>query len=626
MLNKIESIIKELDEGQSVFLGHSAVIVNVSGIKVGFDLSTANGRMKSPFANFLLTDSDMVSPLLPIIDSQNWIARPEKIAKFLDIVMYTHLHCDHFSLSYISVLKTANPKIRIICPPNTKAYLNSILQIALSSNQKWRSGSRAKLVKYFIDKNIVNTEKLLEEMKSESFKNEKLIAAIDEISTKEAINISVRNSEFALTAFPVTHPPYQLYIQSPLEPSSPPPVLGYELKYTKADQENLLLFIGESASDPELLSRIFSRRDKLAIIYIPITEQIESKGSQFIQEFLAHSSLRTLALVERIVSEKTKIVPLHQGLWYFWLTPVDFTKARSALEKFSTRKSDLLPFVTLSKLFASVSPDTKQSTSLIETNKMFVGAILATIGKRWQKYKKIASAATRLPIKGQVTGYTPGTIVNYENQSDLQNLNENFSKETLQTSIQAFLTEYQILHQEIDRSWSWQSTMINYILLVMGSIITLVSAFPNQGTLFLIASFVLTALGWMLTEKSVHMIRIGRYFLGELVPRVNYLIQKMENIEAHNPIAEKIKVLLYEGYFRGGNIQTAISGMAMWGRFALAIIPGFAFAYAFYALKQNSGSLWSSLETTSLTLAFCLSALPTIIAIVNARFAFTGKQ
>lgn len=620
MTNVIETAIRNLEIGQSIFLGHSSVIANVSGIRVGFDLSTKDGKMNSPFFNFVISDSDNnVSHLIPLIDTHNLVPRPHEIADALDLVIYTHLHSDHFSLKCIAELREVNPQIRIICPPNTKKYLSDMSKLAALPQKRWFNK-----IKIYLAKNIVDIKRFAHEITIDSKKRDKLISSIDEISSKEPITITVRNCTLTLSAFPTTHPAYQLYFQSPLEPDFPPPVLGYKLAYQNTDFQNSLIFIGESASDPELLSHVFNERENLSILFFPITEQIESTGGQFIQEFMFHSSLRTLALVEKIVSKNTKIVPLHQGLWYFRLTSPDIVKARESLEKLASKKSLPLPFVSLSREFQSINKNSHLNKSLVIPQKIYVSSIFSSIWERWSKYKRLAEITSNLPISGSIVGFTPGTVVDFNDKSD--DHADCFAKETLESSIQAFLTEFQILHGEIDRSWSWQSTTINYILLVMGSVFTLVSAFPNQQLLFLVASYVLTALGSILVEKSDHMIRIGRYFHAELVPRINYLSQKLENIEPHNPKAEKIRILLWEGYFRGGNIQTLISGIAGWGRFALAAIPGFAFALVFYNLKQSSGSAWTSLESLFMILAFGLSAIPLLIFFLNARFSFTGKQ
>lgn len=623
MPNRIETFIQKLQSGQAIFLGHSALIANISGLRVAFDLTTTDGKMPSPFSNLAISGSDTIPHLLPLVDTQTQIARPKEIASSLDMVVYSHLHTDHFSLGYIAALKGINPQIRIICPQNTKHYLNNLSNSVMYSRQNIVVRIKGILTRLLFGIYLNGVEDLTSDIRRNSETREELINQIEEISTSFPIRIEKNDSEILLSAFPTTHPAFQLYLKTPYETEPPPPVLGYKITYQDGDYQRSVLFIGEGASDPDTLFHIFQERERLGIAFIPITEQIESHGSQFLQEFAAHSSLRTLALIERIVLKHTVIMPLHQGLWYFNLTPQDIVKARAALEKLGGNKKCHLPFVALSREFLSIS-NRIQSDKILPANNMYVTKILATLWARWKQYKKLAKIAVNLPIGGRIAGFIPGTVVSFSNVEETTI--DDITKETCQASIQAFLTEYQALHQQIDRDWDWQARIINYILLVIGSVVTLFSAFPDQEMLFLAASFILTSLGWMVIEKSVHMLRIGRYFLGELIPRANQLLRCMEKLEVHDPRTEKIKVLLYDGFFRGGNIQTAVLGFAGWERFALSTVPGFAFAVTFLFIKRSTGNVWSPLETALLIFGFILSLLPLFIAILNARFSFSGKQ
>ena len=83
---------------------------------------------------------------------------------------------------------------------------------------------------------------------------------------------------------------------------------------------------------------------------------------------------------------------------------------------------------------------------------------------------------------------------------------------------------------------------------------------------------------------------------------------------------------MYEGYFRGGDIQTALQGFAGLGRFSIAVIPGFAFAIAFFIIKQNAGDVWTLMERVLFILATGMSTLPLLTAILNGRFAFIGDN
>ena len=181
---------------------------------------------------------------------------------------------------------------------------------------------------------------------------------------------------------------FQMYFKSPYELDTPPPTLGYKILYNEKHRERSIIFIGESASDPEVLANIFFERNRLEIVFIPITEQFSSRGLQHIQEFSMHSSLRNLALVERLVPEGTKIVPLHQGLWYFQITPEDIVKARKSLLKLGKGALVRLPFVEITQEMQSVKLQANPSFS----QKMYLGKIFFTIRKRWRQYKKISKS------------------------------------------------------------------------------------------------------------------------------------------------------------------------------------------------------------------------------------------
>lgn len=624
MLNKIENLICDLKSGQVIFLGHSAVIVNVGGIRIGFDLATKNGRMHSPFNNLRIKGANSFTHLLPLVRSESHIARPQEIASFLDIVIYSHLHSDHFSLNYLAILKETNPNIRIICPENTKKYLKGVTHYKYEINATLIEKIKSFMVKKFFPEISLSVDNLDTELDS-SNAQDKLIDSIEEISLSSPIVIPGKEKDTLISAFATTHPAYQMYIKMPCEFESPPGVFGYIIKYGSVEKDHSIIYIGEGASDPDTLERIFSERDQLALLMFPITEQTESKGSQFLQEFIAHSSLRTLAIVERLVSDGTKIIPLHQGLWYFQLSPIDIVKARKSLDKLGGNRDVTLPFVALSLEFRSIASKNRTSKSYI-SQKKYLSGIFSTVRIRWQQYKKIAKIVGKLPISGKVEGFSVGSTTYFSNTVTQETERPKFNKETLKMSIQAMLMEYQVLHQEVDRAWEWQTNIINFILLIIGSIVTLVNVFPDLELLFITGSFFLTALGWIFIEKSIHMIRIGRYYILELIPRANQLLQLLESIDAHNPFAEKIKILSYEEFFRSGDVQTALQGFASLGRFFIAVFPGVAFAIAFFIIKHYSGDVWLFLEKVLFILATSMSVLPLVAAIINGRFAFTGKN
>ena len=56
-LNEIETIISSLKPGQAIHLGHSSVIGNFGGLRIGLDLTSIDGWIPAPFSNLTLGNS-----------------------------------------------------------------------------------------------------------------------------------------------------------------------------------------------------------------------------------------------------------------------------------------------------------------------------------------------------------------------------------------------------------------------------------------------------------------------------------------------------------------------------------------------------------------------------------------
>lgn len=339
---------------------------------------------------------------------------------------------------------------------------------------------------------------------------------------------------------------------------------------------------------------------------------------------MAHSGILTLAILERIVTEKTKIIPLHQGFWYFRLASGDIVKARQELKRFKGKKVRKLPFVDLSKKFIEITED-KVYREISTGYYSYLANILKSIRKRWSIYKELAQIVAVLPTNGETENLPLGSIVDFSVSTKWEP-RKPVSKASLQTAFQALIAEYQSMKGETDRSWEWQDHMFNYLLLIIGSVITLVSVFPNLELLLIFASFILSLTGWALIEKSIHMTNIGRFFTKELVPRANALLREIEEIEPHDPSTEKLRVLIWEVTFRGRSIHIALQGLASMGRFLMATVPGFASAMTFLYLKQSSGVPWSNLELILFPIAAGMGLLPLVTMMINIRYAYSGEE
>ena len=621
MQKQIVETIKNLKPSQAIHLGHSMVIGNFGGITIGFDLSTQNGMISAPFSNLALNSTKTFLHLLPLPETANLIATANEVAKYLDVLVYSHLHSDHFSLNYVSEAIKANPKIKIICPPNTKSYLEHTGQdkTAYSPNPMLRL-----LINWLQKSYQEGIDELLKDIEVNANQRKCIIDRIDEISLSSTMTVTKGKQSITIKAFPTIHPAFQFYIRMPFEFSPPPPVVGYNVTYEDTSSQRCAIFIAEGASDAFTLSKVFHERNQLSIIFFQTTEDIEINARKFIEEFMAHSCIMTLTIVERIVTEKTKIIPLHQGFWYYRLASDDIVKARQALNRYKRKKIRKLPFVDLSRKFIDVAKE-KLYREIGTGHYSYLSNILKSIGKRWFIYKEFAQIGAALPINSSIENLPLGTVIDFS-VLEKNRAQKPFSKETLQTLVQALVTEWQVMHQEIDRDWEWQDHFLNYILLTIGSVITLVSVFPNLELLFIVASFILSLLGWTIIEKSIHMTSIGRLYTKELIPRANALVREMEDVEVHDPAANKLKILLWEGFFRGRNIQIALQGLAGAGRFLMAIVPGFASAMTFLYLKLSSATPWTNLETVLFSIAAGMGLLPLVTLVINVRYSYSGEE
>jgi hypothetical protein len=478
-------------------------------LRVGLDLTSIDGNVPASFANLTLTSQKKTTYLIPLVHSQSMIARPEIVAESLDILIYTHLHPDHFSLQYIAKAIEKNPKLRIICPSKTKNYLQG------KSNSNANNGF-CKLISKLLSNHLLNqfsngVEEFLRELEGESNDRLSVIQSIEEIDAENSLSIVVDDKEIVLSAFQVVHPSAQFYIRLPIE-NDPPPTLGYEIKYAEKYSSRTAILVGECATDPKTLARIFRERDQLSIVFFPITEQTEPKGIKLIEELVAHASLRTFAILERILRTGTIIVPLHQGLWYFQVTSPDIVNGRLALEKFARTPSSSLPFVEITKLFNSILFG--QVTEARGFN------LYGLLRKRWKLIKKIANVSTALPPSANVDGFPPGKLINFSHTYRDSHIPE-LSVNAIQSALQAHFTEFEGLRDEINNAWDWQKDLIQYTLLIIGTTITLVSTLPQLDLLLLVASYMLSAIGWSTMEQSILMTTMGIYFKIILIHRLN---------------------------------------------------------------------------------------------------------
>ena len=86
--------------GQAVHLGHSCVLVDVAGLRLLLDPATLTGHATAPFANLTTTDCPLQT-YRPLFDLPALIGSPRSLAQATDIVLFSHMHADHFNAAVL---------------------------------------------------------------------------------------------------------------------------------------------------------------------------------------------------------------------------------------------------------------------------------------------------------------------------------------------------------------------------------------------------------------------------------------------------------------------------------------------------------------------------------------------
>lgn len=611
----IESLIAGLQPGEAIHLGHSAVIVNLAGVRVGLDIASTNGSVASPFANLTLESAATLKHLLPMHDVQSMLPQAEFLGKHLDVLLYSHLHSDHFSLAFIQAARKGNPRLRVVCPPNTRRYLSD------SADDKTDGIFMRFLKKPVVDYVLRTYDEALHafraEMQNPSSIRQTLISSLEELPPGQTLEFGKGKSVVELSSFFVCHPAYQAYVRLPIESAHVPAAVGYKIAFSAQGAERKAILVGETATEPAVFSLVFKERDGLALLCFPVTEQAQPGGTKFLEELVAHSGLRSLALLERLVADDTRIIPLHQGLWYFQLSDDDIVRGRDALSELGGIQRASLPFVLLTRILQSIP-------SHLDAPQGRLGEIVGTAWGRWRNFKRIARAVAGMPVRGEVITNSVGRVVDFTAGS-AQVSTSGLSTEAVIQALNAHFKEYDVLFNEILNAWTWQKDLVYYSLLAIGFAITMINVFPDIRLLYIGTSIALSALGFSFLEQTIRMGLMGRFFSSQLFPRINALIRELDKRNVQSPAASKLKVLLWEKYFRSGDVGTGLMGLAAAGKFSVTILPSIVFVILFYLSKMESGLDWSMFEKMVFGFAAVISLFPVVIFIWNIRYAFKGK-
>jgi hypothetical protein len=278
---------------------------------MALDPATETGYCAAPFSNLTSTAHTEIGFLKPLVNPKEVVPSASDLAKYVEVVLYSHLHSDHFNAALLIKMMRANPTMRVVWPAGS---LN-----ALRFRPKRPKGVSGRILeaatKVLITKDYVSgIHEYLHADAPPEIPAENLVEL-----TNGASCILRENPIIEIRSFEVRHPRAQFYIRLPFEPVELPPVLGYEISYDEGGTRKTVLLVGESGTDPELLWQIWTNRKHLTAVFVPVADEPTTRGLKWLKDAYHHASLQIIALSERLSGSKTTIHCLHQGLWYYTL-------------------------------------------------------------------------------------------------------------------------------------------------------------------------------------------------------------------------------------------------------------------------------------------------------------------
>lgn len=297
--------------GQAVHLGHSCVLLDVAGLRLLFDPATLTGRATAPFANLTSTDCPLKT-YRPLMNLPKIIGSPRSLAQSADIVLYSHMHADHFNAAVLTELLAHRPDLQVVLPEGALRLLASprpspsrLIELgrAALARLDWLDTSPDGLQVFLNSSPLALSTPLITEVNDG-----------DVIVLREDPRVELR-------AFAVTHPRPLLWVPTPFE-AAYPPVLGYEIGYDDEGVWRHVLLVAETALDAGVLQAITARADSLTTVFLPVDQPLGGRWLAPWYEHVCHASPRFLAMAARLAGPHTTIVPIHQGLWCY-----DFDRA-----------------------------------------------------------------------------------------------------------------------------------------------------------------------------------------------------------------------------------------------------------------------------------------------------------
>jgi hypothetical protein len=197
--------------------------------------------------------------------------------------------------------------------------------------------------------------------------------------------------------------------------------------------------------------------------------------------------------------------------------------------------------------------------------------------------------------------------------------------ETIKTALNICLLEYERMVREIMTGLDWHKYLIQYALAIIAGATTGIGLFPKFSQIYLIASVLLSAIGWAFVEQSYKMLIFGRYIVLKLKPKVNTLVSQIAEQENVNNTAIQ-DLLGFDDYFRQGDLRTALSGITALGKFGIAVLPGLGFILGYIVTMSEPFSAWTLTNKIIVIVVFIIALVPIVFGLISGPFFFRHRK
>ncbi|MGQ0604644.1 MAG: hypothetical protein ACT4QE_23440 [Anaerolineales bacterium] len=308
--------------GEAIHIGHSYLVINIAGLRIALDPATEDGACAAPFSNLTATADTKLRSYRPLVNPADHIPTAEELAAVVDVVVYSHLHADHFNVAILAKMMKANPRLRVLWPAGTTQLLYA------PRPQLGRAGRRG--LRWL--NQFGWTDNAAEGLR-EFYDTAPPSLALARTREVQQGDVCLARSfpRVEIHVFEVRHPRPLLYVQLPPEVVTPP-VVGYEIVYDDGGVLKRILLVGECSTDPEVLQRIWSGRTQLQAAFLPADERMRPPLINELYELYVHATPQILALAERLAGDRATIHGLHHGLWLYALAHSEVEAGRRQLQ------------------------------------------------------------------------------------------------------------------------------------------------------------------------------------------------------------------------------------------------------------------------------------------------------